>query len=71
MQQIFKKVFGFCTIIMNTSWKKENDIGNFPARNFEISALSPWPLVSPGDLNIINSSLQSIGVKLVSENESP
>ena len=53
------KVFGFRTIIIKIAWKRQNSIGNFPAKNSEISELPPWPWVSPGDLNIINSSLQS------------
>ena len=57
-----KKVFGFHTIMMKTAWKRQNRIGNFPAKNSEISEPSPWPWVSPADLNIINSSLQSISV---------
>ena len=51
--------------MMKTAWKKQNGIRNFPAKNSETSELSPWPECPPGDLNIINSSLQSIGVKLV------
>ena len=61
-----KKVFGSQTITMKTAWKRQNSIGNFPAKKFrDFRANHRGPECPPGDLNIINCSLQRIGVKLV------
>ena len=40
---LLKKVFGSWTIMMKTAWKRQNSIGNFPAKNSDISELSQWP----------------------------
>ena len=37
-----KKVFSSRTIMMKTAWKRQNSTGNFPAKNSEISEISPW-----------------------------
>ena len=52
--------------MIKTAWKRQNSTGDFPAKISEISELLPWPRMSHRDINIINCSLLSIGVKLVS-----
>ena len=41
------KVFGSQTIMMKIAWKRQNSIGNFPAKNSGNPELPPWPWVSP------------------------
>ena len=42
-----KKVFGFCTVMIKTAWKRQNSTGDFPAKISEISELLPWLRMSP------------------------
>ena len=37
------KVFGSQTIMMKIAWKRQDSIGNFPAKNAEIYELPLWP----------------------------
>ena len=47
-----------------TAWKRQNSIGNFPAKKIpRFLSYHRGPECPPGDLKIINSSLQSTGVK--------
>ena len=46
---LLKKVFRSLTIITKTAWKRQNSIGNFPAKKFSDSEFHRGPECLPGD----------------------